>query len=199
MRRFGRSRSSCPTAAAKAGLNALTVGFAHALGPKVRVNAIMAGPFFTDIAEAWDREAFEAEAKATMALEARGQPVRGGRRGALPRVRASSYCNRIDPPPRRRNDLISAPRTAMVDYELRGRCALVTINRPEARNAVNAAVTRASRPRIDRIEADDDVVVGNPGGRTARVLRRSRPQGDRCRRQRPSHHRARRLRRLRAT
>src|ERR671937_297804 len=38
-----------PFAAAKAGLNALTVGFAEALGPRVRVNAIMAGTFLTDI------------------------------------------------------------------------------------------------------------------------------------------------------
>jgi NAD(P)-dependent dehydrogenase (short-subunit alcohol dehydrogenase family) len=43
-----------PYAAAKAGLNAMTVAFADALGPKVRVNAIMPGPFLTRIAEAWD-------------------------------------------------------------------------------------------------------------------------------------------------
>jgi NAD(P)-dependent dehydrogenase (short-subunit alcohol dehydrogenase family) len=43
-----------PYAAAKAGLNAITVAFADALGPKVRVNAIMPGPFMTRIAEAWD-------------------------------------------------------------------------------------------------------------------------------------------------
>jgi NAD(P)-dependent dehydrogenase (short-subunit alcohol dehydrogenase family) len=46
-----------PYAAAKAGLDALTAGFAQAYGPKVRVNTIMCGPFFTDIAKAWDREA----------------------------------------------------------------------------------------------------------------------------------------------
>ncbi len=46
-----------PYAAAKAGLNALTVGFAHALGPKVRVNAIMPGPFLTTISQAWDMDA----------------------------------------------------------------------------------------------------------------------------------------------
>ena len=45
-----------PYAAAKAGLNAMTVGFAHALGPKVRVNAIMPGPFLTTISEAWDMD-----------------------------------------------------------------------------------------------------------------------------------------------
>jgi NAD(P)-dependent dehydrogenase (short-subunit alcohol dehydrogenase family) len=45
-----------PYAAAKAGLNALTVGVAHALGPRVRVNAIMPGPFLTTISEAWDMD-----------------------------------------------------------------------------------------------------------------------------------------------
>ena len=45
-----------PYSAAKAGLNALTVGFADALGPKVRVNAIMPGPFLTTISQAWDMD-----------------------------------------------------------------------------------------------------------------------------------------------
>jgi NAD(P)-dependent dehydrogenase (short-subunit alcohol dehydrogenase family) len=52
-----------PYAAAKAGLNALTVGFADAFGPKVRVNAIMPGPFQTDISRHWDHEAFNARAR----------------------------------------------------------------------------------------------------------------------------------------
>ncbi len=47
-----------PYAAAKAGLNAITVGFAKAYGPKVRVNGIMAGPFQTDIYKAWPAENF---------------------------------------------------------------------------------------------------------------------------------------------
>jgi NAD(P)-dependent dehydrogenase (short-subunit alcohol dehydrogenase family) len=42
--------------AAKAGVNALTVGFADALGPKVRVNAIMPGPFLTTISRNWDMD-----------------------------------------------------------------------------------------------------------------------------------------------
>lgn len=46
-----------PYAAAKAGLNAITVAFAHAFGPAVRVNCIMAGPFLTDISKAWPPEA----------------------------------------------------------------------------------------------------------------------------------------------
>jgi NAD(P)-dependent dehydrogenase (short-subunit alcohol dehydrogenase family) len=45
-----------PYGAAKAGLDNLTNGFAQAYGPKVRVNSIQCGPFYTDISEAWDRE-----------------------------------------------------------------------------------------------------------------------------------------------
>jgi NAD(P)-dependent dehydrogenase (short-subunit alcohol dehydrogenase family) len=60
-----------PYAAAKAGLNALTVGFAHALGPKVRVNAIMPGPFLTSISEAWDMDAL-AERTRTFPLRRAG-------------------------------------------------------------------------------------------------------------------------------
>src|SRR5262249_48914213 len=40
-------------AAAKAGLNNLTLGLARALAPRVRVNCIMPGPFLTDISKAW--------------------------------------------------------------------------------------------------------------------------------------------------
>ena len=49
-----------PYAAAKAGLNNLTEGLARTLGPKVRCNAIMPGPFLTDIAQAWTDEVKEA-------------------------------------------------------------------------------------------------------------------------------------------
>jgi NAD(P)-dependent dehydrogenase (short-subunit alcohol dehydrogenase family) len=52
-----------PYAAAKAGLNAITVGLAHALGPKVRVNAVLAGTFLTDVSKAWDMVAFEERAR----------------------------------------------------------------------------------------------------------------------------------------
>jgi NAD(P)-dependent dehydrogenase (short-subunit alcohol dehydrogenase family) len=48
-----------PYDAAKAGLNALTEGFAKAFGPTVRVNCIMAGPFLTDISKAWDQSSIE--------------------------------------------------------------------------------------------------------------------------------------------
>jgi NAD(P)-dependent dehydrogenase (short-subunit alcohol dehydrogenase family) len=63
-----------PYDAAKAGVNALTIGFAHAFGPSVRVNCIMAGPFMTDVTAAWDMPAFEKAAKATHALQRGGQP-----------------------------------------------------------------------------------------------------------------------------
>lgn len=43
-----------PYSGAKAALNAMTVSLAREYAPKVRVNAIIAGPFLTDIAEAWD-------------------------------------------------------------------------------------------------------------------------------------------------
>jgi NAD(P)-dependent dehydrogenase (short-subunit alcohol dehydrogenase family) len=48
-----------PYAGAKAALNALVSSMAHEYGPKVRVNAIAAGPFLTDIAKAWTEEARE--------------------------------------------------------------------------------------------------------------------------------------------
>ena len=62
-----------PYAAAKAGVNALTAGFAQALGPTVRVNCIMAGPFLTDVTKAWGMETFAARAQ-RFALRRGGQP-----------------------------------------------------------------------------------------------------------------------------
>jgi enoyl-CoA hydratase len=47
-----------------------------------------------------------------------------------------------------------------VDYEQRGPFAIVKINRPEARNAVNGAVAQGIEDAIDRIEADDSTWVG---------------------------------------
>lgn len=52
-----------PYAAAKAGVNAMTVGLAHALGPSVRVNAVMPGPFLTTIARDWDMDLFAERAR----------------------------------------------------------------------------------------------------------------------------------------
>src|SRR5579885_1358220 len=47
-----------------------------------------------------------------------------------------------------------------VDFEQRGPFAVITINRPEARNAVNAAVASGIEEAIDQIEADDGTWVG---------------------------------------
>jgi NAD(P)-dependent dehydrogenase (short-subunit alcohol dehydrogenase family) len=52
-----------PYAAAKAGVNAMTVGLADALGPLVRVNAIMPGPFLTSISRMWDMDLFAERAR----------------------------------------------------------------------------------------------------------------------------------------
>lgn len=60
-----------PYAGAKAALNAITKGFAQEYTPTVRVNAIMAGPFLTDIAKAWEPEARE---KANNILGRPGKP-----------------------------------------------------------------------------------------------------------------------------
>lgn len=62
-----------PYAAAKAGVNAMTTGFAKAFGPTVRVNCIMPGPFMTDITKAWDIPAFERSARA-FAIPRGGRP-----------------------------------------------------------------------------------------------------------------------------
>ena len=63
-----------PYAAAKAGLNTLTVGFALSFGPTVRSNRIMVGPFLTDIAKAWDVPAYQAHAKQRFPLQRLGEP-----------------------------------------------------------------------------------------------------------------------------
>ena len=62
-----------PYAAAKAGLNAITVGLAKTFGPSVRTNAIMAGTFLTDVSNAWDMEAFGKRAE-TFAAKRGGDP-----------------------------------------------------------------------------------------------------------------------------
>lgn len=62
-----------PYAAAKAALNALTVGFARAFGPTVRVNTLVAGPFRTDVSEHWPPETAERHRR-TYALQRAGDP-----------------------------------------------------------------------------------------------------------------------------
>ncbi|MDK1023069.1 MAG: SDR family oxidoreductase [Gammaproteobacteria bacterium] len=68
------SPTSEPYGAAKAGLNAITRSFAQELGPKVRVNCIMAGPFLTDISKAWDMDAFNKGAATSIPMRRGGEP-----------------------------------------------------------------------------------------------------------------------------
>lgn len=69
-----KSPNAEPYGAAKAGLNAITRSFASALGPKVRVNCIMAGPFLTDISLAWDMDAFAKRAAESIPMQRGGEP-----------------------------------------------------------------------------------------------------------------------------
>jgi NAD(P)-dependent dehydrogenase (short-subunit alcohol dehydrogenase family) len=62
-----------PYAAAKAGLEAVTVALAHGLGPSVRVNAVAPGTFFTDVSAHWDMEEFGRRAE-RFALRRGGEP-----------------------------------------------------------------------------------------------------------------------------
>ncbi len=48
----------------------------------------------------------------------------------------------------------------MVEYELEDHIALLTINRPEARNAVNGDVAQGMEAAIDQLEEDDDAWIG---------------------------------------
>ncbi len=48
----------------------------------------------------------------------------------------------------------------MIDYEVTNHIALITINRPEARNAVNGVVANGIEEAIDALENDDDAWVG---------------------------------------
>ena len=56
--------------------------------------------------------------------------------------------------------MVSRMAEDIVRYEVNGHYAVLTINRPEARNAVNAAVANGIEAGIDQLEADDDVWVG---------------------------------------
>lgn len=62
-----------PYAAAKAGLNTLTIGLAYALGPNVRANCIMPGPFLTDISKAWDMENMKKVFKTKIPVQRAGE------------------------------------------------------------------------------------------------------------------------------
>jgi enoyl-CoA hydratase len=48
----------------------------------------------------------------------------------------------------------------IIEYAAEDHRAVITINRPEARNAVNGDVARGIEEAVDRLEADDDLWVG---------------------------------------
>jgi NAD(P)-dependent dehydrogenase (short-subunit alcohol dehydrogenase family) len=83
--------AAVPYAAAKAGLNAMTAGLAQALGPAVRVNTIQAGPFLTDISQAWPADALE-QIAGSFALERAGRPDEIVGAALFFATDASAYC-----------------------------------------------------------------------------------------------------------
>jgi len=48
----------------------------------------------------------------------------------------------------------------MIDFEVRNRVALMTLNRPEARNAIDGAMTSALQACLERLESDDEIWAG---------------------------------------
>ena len=62
----------------------------------------------------------------------------------------------------------------IVTYESEGRVAVITLNRPDARNAVNGEVAQGLEAAIDQLEADEDAWVGilcaNTEGQTRPVF-----------------------------
>ena len=55
----------------------------------------------------------------------------------------------------------------IIEYEVRGKVAIITLNRPEARNAVNGDVASGLEAAIDKLEADSNVWVGILAANTA--------------------------------
>jgi NAD(P)-dependent dehydrogenase (short-subunit alcohol dehydrogenase family) len=85
--------TALPYAAAKAGLEALTLGFARAFGPKVRVNSIRCGMFRTDISKAWgDPAAIDKLAGQRIALRRVGEPPEIVGAALYLATEASAYC-----------------------------------------------------------------------------------------------------------
>ena len=80
-----------PYAAAKAGLNAFTEGFARAYAPRVRVNTIVCGMFRTDIIQAWTPEMLDAFTPQVV-LGRVGEPAEIVGAALFLASDASSYC-----------------------------------------------------------------------------------------------------------
>jgi NAD(P)-dependent dehydrogenase (short-subunit alcohol dehydrogenase family) len=85
--------TALPYAAAKAGLEAFTLGFMRAFGPKVRVNTIRCGMFRTDISKAWgDPTAVDEMARQRIALGRVGEPPEVVGAALFLATDASTYC-----------------------------------------------------------------------------------------------------------
>jgi NAD(P)-dependent dehydrogenase (short-subunit alcohol dehydrogenase family) len=85
--------TALPYAAAKAGLEALTLGFMRAFGPTVRVNTIRCGMFRTDIAKAWgDPAVVDEMARQRVALGRVGEPPDIVGAALFLATDASAYC-----------------------------------------------------------------------------------------------------------
>jgi NAD(P)-dependent dehydrogenase (short-subunit alcohol dehydrogenase family) len=87
------SAAELPYAAAKAGLEALTHGFAQAFAPTVRVNTIECGMFRTDISKAWgDPAQVDEMAKRSVLLQRIGEPEEIVGAALFFASDASAYC-----------------------------------------------------------------------------------------------------------
>ncbi|MCU1389708.1 MAG: putative enoyl-CoA hydratase, partial [Ilumatobacteraceae bacterium] len=47
----------------------------------------------------------------------------------------------------------------IVQYEAQGRVAVITLNRPDARNAISGEVALAMEAALDQLEADPEVWI----------------------------------------
>jgi len=63
----------------------------------------------------------------------------------------------------------------IVQYRTEGRVAIITLNRPEARNAVNGDVAAGVEAAIDQMEDDAEIWVGIITANTEGQDRCSRP------------------------
>lgn len=57
-------------------------------------------------------------------------------------------------------DMSDTTASSIVTYSTEGRVGVITLNRPDARNAINGDVARGVESAIDQLEADDNIWVG---------------------------------------